>query len=142
MIGDNNVEDDFGRNDLRETDHFDSSAIDVTNNQWQKCVALKESESDITTQEEFYKFDFQVKKSNVTFFLQQLILTMYAHFQQKSSNCFNILFPCFFFVSKPNWLRNKEFWDMSFETRYEKLKRSDRPNLRVFITPFSHNDPG
>lgn len=32
---------------------------------------------------------------------------------------------------------------MSFETRYEALKRDDkRPNLRVFITPFSHNDPG
>lgn len=32
---------------------------------------------------------------------------------------------------------------MSFETRYETLKKDQqRPNLRVFITPFSHNDPG
>lgn len=27
---------------------------------WKKCVQLKESMSDITTQEEFSKFDFQV----------------------------------------------------------------------------------
>lgn len=32
---------------------------------------------------------------------------------------------------------------MSFETRYEALKRDDkRPNLRVYVCPFSHNDPG
>lgn len=28
---------------------------------WQTCAALKESSSDITTQEEYYKFDFQVR---------------------------------------------------------------------------------
>lgn len=40
-------------------------------------------------------------------------------------------------------MRNKEFWDSSFETRYDELKRNkSRPNLRVIITPFSHNDPG
>ncbi|XP_031624640.1 alpha-mannosidase 2 [Contarinia nasturtii] len=100
LIVDNNLDDDVGRRNIKET-HSKPSANDVTNHGWRKCVALKESDSDITTQEEFYKFDFQ-----------------------------------------PNWLRNKEFWDMSFETRYEALKRTDRPNLRVFITPFSHNDPG
>lgn len=56
-------------------------------------------------------------------------------------NC-NYLFSVLFFL-QPNWLRNKEFWDSSFETRYELFQRNtSRPNLRVIITPFSHNDPG
>lgn len=59
---DNNLDDDVGRIDAKDMHLKQPSANDVTDNRWKKCVALKESESDITTQEEFYKFDFQVHK--------------------------------------------------------------------------------
>lgn len=60
MLTDNNLEDDVGRNDPNAA-HFEQLNDAANNQRWRKCVALKESESDITTQEEFYKFDFQVK---------------------------------------------------------------------------------
>lgn len=60
MIGDNNLDEDVGRSDTKEDNNLELAITDVTNNRWKKCAALKESETDITTQEEFYKFDFQV----------------------------------------------------------------------------------
>lgn len=44
-----------------ETGGYDGRYYDrSTRTTWNKCVQLKESMSDITTQEEFAKFDFQV----------------------------------------------------------------------------------
>ena len=60
MLTDNSLEDDVERNDAKDA-HFEQVNDAANNQRWRKCVALKESESDITTQEEFYKFDFQVK---------------------------------------------------------------------------------
>lgn len=58
-----------------------------------QCAALKEAPTDITTLDEYKKFDFQ-----------------------------------------PSWMRTKEYWDMSFETRYESLKKSKtRPTLKVSL---------
>lgn len=64
----------------------------IVDNKWKKCVALQTTMTDITTTQEYKKFDFQ-----------------------------------------PAWLRNKEFWGDSFETRYEQIKQNKtKPNLRVF----------
>lgn len=63
LIGDNNLDEDVGRSDTKEDNNLELAISDVTNNRWKKCAALKESETDITTQEEFYKFDFQVNET-------------------------------------------------------------------------------
>lgn len=63
------------------------------NNKWKKCIQLRETPTDITTMDEYKKFDFQ-----------------------------------------PTWLRNKEFWDNSFEARFEQFKKNTtKPNLKVWI---------
>lgn len=69
LIDDNSLEDgsddDVGRDDTKEANLL-LPGSDATQHRWKKCAALKESESDITTQEEFYKFDFQVKTMSPT----------------------------------------------------------------------------
>lgn len=66
------------------------------NSKWKKCVPLRETFTDITTSDEYRKFDFQ-----------------------------------------PSWVRNKEYWDASFEARYEQFKKNtSKPNLKVTISIF------
>lgn len=90
MIGDNNLDEDVGRSDTKEDNNLELAITDVTNNRWKKCAALKESETDITTQEEFYKFDFQVNSKrqiplqfNFDLFIYIYLATMLPF----SSNC-------------------------------------------------------
>lgn len=79
---DDSAGDDVGRGDTKET-NLVLPGSDVTQHRWKKCAALKESQTDITTQEEFYKFDFQVTWSQNS--IAQFIL-IFAAMLSFSSN--------------------------------------------------------
>lgn len=80
----------------RQKDFDDSNSVDDDNTDQQgreHCMQLKETKADITTMDEYLKFDFQ-----------------------------------------PNWMKNKEYWDASFEERYERHMRNEhRLPLRVYL---------
>lgn len=89
----NNIESDLTKSNNEERSFGINSRSINSNNIGQKCSALKEAAADITTIEEYQKFDFQ-----------------------------------------PNWMKNKEYWDATFEERYEKhMKNEKRPPLKVFL---------
>ncbi|XP_066601390.1 alpha-mannosidase 2-like isoform X2 [Prorops nasuta] len=47
------------------------------------------------------------------------------------------------FDFQPSWMRSREYWDESFETRYAELRKDPkRPALKVILVPHSHTDPG
>ncbi|XP_033223814.1 alpha-mannosidase 2 [Belonocnema kinseyi] len=47
------------------------------------------------------------------------------------------------FDFQPSWMRSREYWDDSFESRYAELKKNpERPPLKVILVPHSHTDPG
>lgn len=57
--GGDDDDNDVGRGDTKQANLL-LPGSEATQHRWKKCAALKESQTDITTQEEFYKFDFQV----------------------------------------------------------------------------------
>lgn len=63
LIADSNADDNYLKK-IDSKDHSLSAKSIASQKPWQKCAALKESPSDITTQEEYYKFDFQVRPCN------------------------------------------------------------------------------
>lgn len=75
LIVDNGLDEEIGKTEIKET-NAQPLLNEGTSNRWQKCVALKESESDITTQEEFYKFDFQVNQNHIPFQFNLIFFTM------------------------------------------------------------------
>lgn len=94
LIKYNSIDSDQLKGNSNEDQSDDSnSVIDPnTDDKQQQCSPLKETAVDITTHDEFRKFDFQ-----------------------------------------PNWMKNKEYWDATFEERYDKLlKNEQRSPLRVW----------
>ncbi|XP_037033784.1 alpha-mannosidase 2 [Bradysia coprophila] len=79
-----------------------SSYADGSSSNWERCTALTQRSTKITTDDEYSSFDFQ-----------------------------------------PEWMKTKEYWDKTFETRYEQVKNNDAtPPLKIIVVPHSHNDPG
>lgn len=75
IVDNNGLDEEIGKTETKETNP-QPSLNEGTSNRWQKCAALKESESDITTQEEFYKFDFQVNQNHIPFQFNLIFFTM------------------------------------------------------------------
>lgn len=70
LIRDNSSENDIDGKNGKSQSAF-AEAKSKQQKEWKKCATLKESRADITTQEEFYKFDFQV---NFKWFFRRLLL--------------------------------------------------------------------
>lgn len=91
----------------------------LSSSSWEKCNVLNQRSTKITTNDEYSNFDFQVcfrKIVFVLFYRAEVIGTVFS------------------FYFQPEWMKTKEYWDKSFETRYEKLKKDDsRPPLKVLI---------
>lgn len=81
LIADSNA-DDNNLNEIHSKDHSLLAKSERLQKPWQKCAALKESPSDITTQEEYYKFDFQVRPFTIhhSHSMEQINVTFFSAF--------------------------------------------------------------